>query len=159
MGEKDYLKWKFENLGDLTSKTVIYPKNANNGFVDAVEFTTLTTPSLTPYLDYDKTKAISELDELGLLIHLLDDGWFAPSGKEGRFCVCVSNWSDSERELLVSKWKEVFGIDASVHGIKRKDVGFTKKDNPIILKAFLKYFPIELDILQKKCRIILQSKV
>lgn len=159
LGEKDYLKWKFENLGDLTSKTVIYPKNANNGFVDAVEFTTLTTPSLTPYLDYDKTKAISELDELGLLIHLLDDGWFAPSGKEGRFCVCVSNWSDSERELLVSKWKEVFGIDASVYGIKRKDIGFTKKDNPIILKAFFKYFPIELDILQKKCRIILQSKV
>lgn len=159
LGESDYLKWKFEQLGELTKDTVIYQKNQNDArYSDAEEFTTLTTPTLIPYKKLTRLEVIQQLDELGLLIHLLDDGWFAYSSKKrtnGRFCVTTYNWSMEEIDALINQWNTKTNIVFTKTGIKRVNIGASCKYNDQMFAIAKKYFPLELDIIKKKFNVML----
>ena len=160
--EFEYLEWKFNNLKDLTSRTVIYGKNTKyDDLKDAKEFSTLTTPSLIPYKEIyeNKEEVISRLNELGLLLPLLDDGCFHPyiNNKNGRFTICTSYWTHEHRLLLIDKWKEETGISFHELGIKRVDIGASSSENQKLLNLALKYLPKDLDIIKKKFGIIMNN--
>ena len=161
LGESGYLRWKHENLGELTERSAIYGKNMNdNRYSPAEEFTTLTTPSLVPYKDITRVEAIQQLDELGLLIHLLDDGWFAYSNPErtrGRFCLTTYMWSVEERQALIDQWHKVTGVKFTNHGIKRVNTGASNKENDKITELVLKYFPADIDVVKKKFRTLIPN--
>lgn len=162
LGEADYLRWKYQSLGELTENSTIYDKNQNDcRFSDAKEFTTLTTPSLLPYKQMTRLEVINELDELGLIIHLLDDGWFAYSNKErtkGRFCITTYNWTDEERQALIDQWYDKTGVRFYEHGIKRVNLGASSQENEKLFAIVARYFPLSLDIIKKKFKVLL-SKV
>ena len=160
--EFEYLEWKFKNLKDLTSRASIYGKNTlYEDCNDAKEFSTLTTPSLIPYKEiYDNRRIVIEgLNELGLLLHLLDDGSFHPytNNKNGRFSICTYHWTHEERVLLINKWKKETGISFKEFGIKRIDIGASSSENKKILDLVLKYLPKDLDIVQKKFGVIMNN--
>ena len=159
LGESDYLRWKFEQLGVLTEHAVIYQKNQNDDrFSDAEEFTTLTTPTLVPYKSLSRLEVIKQLDELGLIIHLLDDGWFAYSSEKrtnGRFCITTYNWSEEEIQALIDQWYKQTGIVFNKVGIKRVNIGTSCKYNDQIFAIAKRYFPLTLDIIKKKFRVSL----
>ena len=154
LGEVDYLNWKHFMLGDLTKDSKIYDKNANNDHVKAKEFTSKTTPSLIKYMSYTKIEAIRELDELGLLIHLLDDGWLKVNSKtSGNFAITTYTWSEYERTQLINQWKKVVGVNFKESGIKRVNISVGKDDSAIIYELAKKHIPMNLDICKKKFRV------
>lgn len=157
--EADYLKWKFDNLKELTSNTVIYAKNKNNEHSDALEFTTLTTPSLISYFELQKNKSevIKNLDELGLILLILDDGWFSTytNNKNGRFCIAVGELTDDEINLLIKQYKDVCNIHFKKIGIKRVDLSASSSENIKILDIALKYLDKDIDVIKKKFKILL----
>lgn len=158
--EYGYLEWKFKELEGLTRESSIYYKNANNGHSIAKEFTTLTTPSLIKYHSMvDKVEIINQLNELGLLLHLLDDGAFQPytCGKNGRFTICTYSWEDNERIALANRWENLTGISFKEYGVKRVELGASSSENKMILDLALKYFDKDLDIIQKKFGIIMKN--
>ena len=161
LGEAEYLEWKFNKLKELTENTVIYDKNTNNDSNDAKEFTTLTTPSLIPYLDLKNNKdfVIEQLDELGLLLHLLDDGWFSTytCGKNGRFNICTYSMTSNQRNLLIKQWKEKCNIEFKEYGIKRVELGASSTENIKIFNLAMKYFNKDIDIIKKKFGIIMNE--
>ena len=154
LGEVDYLNWKHTMLGDLTKDSKIYDKNANNDHGKAKEFTSKTTPSLIKYMSYTKIEAIRELDELGLLIHLLDDGWLRVNSKtSGNFAITTYTWSEDERTQLINQWKKVVGVNFKESGIKRVNISVGKDDSGIIYELAKKHIPMNLDICKKKFRV------
>lgn len=147
-------------LGDLTKNSTIYGKNFNNEHGKAKEFTTKTTPTLIKYMSYSKTEAIRELDELGLLIHLLDDGWLRVSSKvSGNFYITTYTWNEEERLNLINQWKEVVGVNFKEVGIKRVNISVGKDDSAKIYEMAKKHIPMDLDICKKKFRVFTQGIV
>ena len=155
LGEKEYLEWKFNNLGDLVSKTKIYGKNTNNKWSDAMEFTTKTTPSLIKFylLSKDIDKVIPKMGELALIIDLLDDGWFLKNSNPKRFgsyCITAKQYTHKQRISLIRQWKTVCGIDFHEIGIKNTDLHSNVSESPKLARIILKYFPRDMDIISKK---------
>lgn len=150
MGEKDYLQWKFDNLGDLTKNSNIYGKNLNNEHNDALEFTTKTTPSLISYAELSYEEIIPKLNKEGLLLLLLDDGWFNNNSKKGRFCLTAYQYERSVREMLKDRYIDVLKVDVHIVGIKRENIAFSSPDNPIFYKIATELMSDKLDIIQKK---------
>lgn len=154
LGEVDYLNWKHAMLGDLTKDSTIYDKNANNEHGKAKEFTSKTTPSLIRYMSYTKNEAIRELDELGLLIHLLDDGWLrVNSESSGNLNITTYTWSEDERIALINQWKKIVGVNFKEIGIKRVNISVGKEDSIKIYEIAKKHIPMNLDICKKKFRV------
>lgn len=155
-GEYEYLQWKFEELGLLTQDTKIYTKNDNNEHSSAREFTTKTTPSLIKYRSYTRSEVIQNLDELGLIIHLLDDGWLRITTehlRKGNYNLTVYTWSPEERQLLIDQWYNIMGVVFKERGIKRVNLAATNSESQKIYEIAKKYIPMNLDICQKKFRI------
>lgn len=155
LGEQGYLQWKFEHLGKLTQDTAIYDKNTNNSSNNAKEFSTKTTPSLIPYYLLSKNidKVIPQLNELGLIIDLLDDGWYQQSSQGrhlGSYCITAFQYTEKQRKLLSKQWMNIAGVDFHNSGIKGVDLSANQSETSKIAKIVLKYFPKNLDIIQKK---------
>lgn len=163
LGEVDYLKWKHSQLGNLTKESKIYGKNLNNGYADAKEFTTKTTPSLNGYLDYTRETVINELEELGLIIHLLDDGWLtkyipregSTNPSTGRYSITTYTWTDKEMNLLIKRWKDVADINFKATGVKRVNLTAKSEESDKIYDLTRRYLPMDLDICKKKFSIFL----
>jgi len=158
LGESDYLRWKFNSLGELTSGHNIYPKNNNLKDVsDALEFTTLTTPSLKKYVDMSKLDIIKQLDELGLIIYLLDDGWLNSNTKLGNLTITTYPLTSDEREALHRQWKKIADISFHNSGIKRVNSSTSSKNTQAILKLVLKYIPKDTDVVKKKFKNVIAN--
>lgn len=150
MGEQGYCEWKMNQLGDLTKHTQLYGKNNNNEHSNAVEFTTKTTPSLNKYKDmkYDLVPVVNQLNEEGLVLYLLDDGW-----RTGRsFSLATGHLSKETKEAIVNRYNCIFDIDSHLVGIKREDVKFSVKDTEKIYNWIVSsnFIPLDLDIMKKK---------
>lgn len=150
LGEKEYCEWKMKQLGDLTKNTQLYGKNNNNEHSDAVEFTTKTTPSLNKYRDmkYDLIPVVNQLNEEGLVLYLLDDGW-----RNGRSLnLTTGHLAEEIQNSIVNRYNEIFNISCHLVGIKRKDIHFSVEDSDKIYNWIINnnFIPLELDIMQKK---------
>lgn len=155
MGESEYVKWKFDNLGELTdigrsNGKLLYGKNNNNHHSDALEFTTLTTPTLIKYAEMEKEDVIKNLDDLGLILLILDDGWTQRYKSGHRTMLSISGLRPTEKILLKEKYEDVFKIEGSLFGIKRVDLGFKASDESVFIKTLEKYNLRELDVSIKK---------
>ena len=155
LGEKEYLRWKFDNLGELTKYTKmygeqLYSKNMNNISSDALEFTTLTTPSLVKYAEMSNLEVIEKLDDLGLLLLVFDDGW-TQKYKAGH-TVYISGGTMTERELeaLSNRCNSILGITPNIVGNKRKDLRFKASDGHVFEELSKKYDMDKLDVAIKK---------
>lgn len=153
--ELEYLKWKFDNLGDLTKLANkygkgLYGKNFGNQSSNAMEFTTLTTPSLKRFYEMKKIDVINNLNELGLWLLIFDDGW-ANKKKGIGYNVYISSGVLNIEELnaVIFKIKEVFGLESRLIG-KRKDISITMNDEKWIENSLKKYGLHNLDVAIKK---------
>lgn len=148
LAEKEYCKWKMFKLKDLTKNTDIYPKNFNNKYGKAVEFTTKTTPSLNRFSELTLSDIIPRLNEKGLILLLLDDGW-----KNGwQMVLTTDHLSEDIRNLIKERFNEVFNIKSHYGEGIRKDLLFYKEDIEKIFKWNKEnnFVPIELDVMKKK---------
>ena len=152
LGEKEYCIWKHEQLikDDISVPTMLYGKNLNNEHNDAIEFCTRTSPSLIPYANMSKLEIIEQLNELGLLLYLLDDGWISKHSKLGNFVLCTYLLTVEERLAVTNKYNTLLGTHGHDIGHKRVDTAFSSDDNFIFFNIAKEYIPLETDIVQKK---------
>lgn len=150
MAEQEYLKWKKDMLKDLTKHSTIYGKNMNNNHEKAVEFTSLTTPSLIPYSKLTKMDCIKELTELGLFLLILDDGWGRSYKNSNGLVLSFNNNYLDELEFLKNKYNEIFNIEARLVGIKKKVISFSHNYEYVFKKIASDYNMQELDVIKKK---------
>lgn len=92
-----------------------------------------------------KSEIISNLDEFGLSIHLLDDGSFS----YGYWSLCYAAFSPEEKELYCKTLKEKFDITPHLHKDVRY-IGFSKIDSQKINEIILRNIPNDLDIIKYK---------
>lgn len=149
LDEYEYCEWKMKNLGELTKSTALYPKNINNKSSNAVEFTTKTTPSLIKYADMKKNEVIEKLNIEGLMLLILDDGWFNKHSKKGNFCISGGELTQSELENLIIKYENI-GIKGKIIGIKRKDISLSSDSNILIYNYLKEFMDMDIDIINKK---------
>ena len=150
MGEQEYLLWKKDMLKDLTKNSEVYKKNYNNKYNDALEFTSLTTPSLIPYSQLSKKDCIIQLDELGLLLLILDDGWGRKYTNGNGLCLSFNNHYIDELYLLKDAYNSVLDVNSKVVGKKIKFLSFSYKYEYIFKDIVRKYNMQHLDVVKKK---------
>lgn len=152
LGEEDYIKWKFLMMDEYTNGNSLYDKNNNNDYSDAKEFCTKVEFSdvFEYYYNLSVEEIIDELDIYGLLIFLLDDGWYNHHSKQGNLLISGGLLTDNQLLLICNKFNQ-YNIKANVVGIKRKDISIDAKYNFIILSYVQVVFPsLELDVIKKK---------
>lgn len=150
LGEEEYLRWKHSKLGRLTATSSIYPKNVNNNHSEALEFTTLTSPSLIPYAERSLEQNIFELNELGLLLLIFDDGWCNRYKSGNALYLSFNNHHMKEMELLSEHYAKVLNIEPSIIGIKRKELYFKVEYSKIFNEIAIKYGINDIDVYYKK---------
>ncbi len=156
-GEKEYCKWKFDNLGRLTEGYKFYCRDTTNNKPDPVYgFETMTTSDLKFYyeLDKDKMKSIELLDKVGLTLLILDDGWRASrtSYPDNIYFYLTSyQYSKQLRSKIIKQYEKYFGEDCCHEtGIKRVDLSFSRECSKKIADLVIELLGNDMDIVQKK---------
>ena len=155
--EKEYCKWKFDNLGKLTEGYNFYCRDTTNNKPEPVYgFETMTTVDLKPYaeLHKDKMTAIELLDEIGLSLLILDDGWKDTNTSYPyniTFNLTTHQYTQELRNKIIKQYEKYFGNSCCNEvGIKRVDLRFNKESSKKIAEIVISLIGEEIDIVQKK---------
>lgn len=151
--QKDYIYWKWLILKDICNQEPVYypPQEHSFGGDKTYEckaqyrICTRIVNELKPIRAMSIGDILLQLNEFGLSIHTLDDGFRSDSNWE----VCLAEWSDEEVELYLDICKEKFGLD----GYRMKDqryIKFTADSSRILDKIILRNIPNDLDIVRYK---------
>ena len=146
--EAEYLKWKFEEFGEITTGRIhdiprrVATQNAQVGFQ------TRNSPSILPYVLMPRIEVIHKLKDLGLIVWMLDDGWCRHNCKKCCFGVSAAAFSQDEIGAILDKMNE-YGLDGHTIG-KKQDISLPSKNNKAIKEIAYRYFPKTMDIIKKK---------
>lgn len=151
--EKEYCLWKNENLKDLTKDKKIYQYKEIY-----ISFDTYNCKEILEIYLKDKKEIIKELDELGLILYLFDDGWVRHYKKHSSFVVESKKISLENMIELKNKFEKIFETEVTLNTRKCKKTNKdiitlnVKKINKLI--DICKKFKLnELDIYKKKIKI------
>lgn len=160
LGEVEYAMWKYLMLDDWTDNTKICPKNkTESGDFQAVELFTSAKASeyIEKYYQLSIEKVIENIDINGLIVYLLDDGWYSNHSKHGNFCVMSTILSESQLKSIQDRFKQ-YGIRTNLIGKKRQCISIDAQDNIVLFAHLQKLFGFtDLDIINKKFENIKQT--
>lgn len=149
--EKDYAVWKYLMLDDWTATTRVIDKNKNNNECDAVELYTSVSASsdIEKYYNMTIDEVIDKIDIYGLIIFLLDDGWYTDHSSTGNYCISSGELKEHQLNKIIEKFKE-YNIECSLVG-KRKDISISSKSNLVLFSYLYQMFQfLDIDIINKK---------
>lgn len=139
--EKDYVFWKYSILKEHISKSGFRIMDNRDG---QWGFQTINSPTFLKYKNMSTIDVINSLNEFGMLLYLLDDGWSKPAG----YYLSVAALSNEERINLLNKINSLFNTEASL--IQTDAISIRKKDIQKILPYFKKMIPNNIDIYKNK---------
>lgn len=149
--EKDYLFWKYEQLKTCCSASPSLYKGGIKIFngkeyqtKDSYRFNTRAIKQLGDIRDMSRLTRISKLNELGFVLHILDDG-----NRDNLWTVCVAEWDESERTEYISLCSTRFGLYCHTNKDERY-ISFTAESSGKIDMMILNQLPNDLDIIHKK---------
>ena len=153
INQKDYLFWKYDVLKSVCNNPPKLYTDAKSNFgtnkmyycQDFYRFNTKILDDLIPIRNMSRSEIITQLNEFGLAIHLLDDG----SHSDGFWGLCYAAFTEEEKEIYRKTLKEKFDIDVHIHKDGRY-VGFDKTDSQKICDIILRNIPNDLDIIKYK---------
>lgn len=153
INQKDYLFWKYEILKNVCNIPPVLHTNLESNFgtnktykcQDAYRFSTKILDDFLPIRAMSKSEIISQLNEFGLSIHLLDDG----SHCDGFWNLCYASFTSEEKRLYCRILQERFGIEPHIQKDDRY-IGFSKVDSQKINEIILRNIPNNLDIIKYK---------
>lgn len=152
--EQEYLQWKFDNLKPLTDGCAITfkPKKWETQN-DQKNFNTKTLKELIPYANTSKGDAIKRLNDLGLVLYILDDGWkhhYSRNNNNFNINLAVHGLTEEEKQLLLNRYKNILNVDGKIICADRNTISFSRESNDIFIKILKKYNLYDLDISIKK---------
>ena len=113
----EYLKWKHEALKPMTRDSMLYYVAKSR--VPLYEFCTITSPTFNYYKSLSYYDIVNMLDINGIILFLLDDGWFNHSSKLGNFYVSCGDKPLEIAELLCQSF--------NIHGLQDSHVIYQNK--------------------------------
>lgn len=151
--EKDYLFWKYKHMKPMFNSPPVfhvggYKTFSNNKTYYCKDYYRMSSKIINDLItirDMSKFDKIKTLNELGLSLYILDDGYRNNSNWE----LCVASLSEREKELFIQLCKERFKIN----GYLEKDIRYIRFDSVSSLKIddiILSIFDKNMDIIQKK---------
>lgn len=146
--EADYLKWKYKELKNMSTGKLYDIPARRETQNPQIGMQTVNTPSLTPYAKMTRMEAINKIDELGLIVWMLDDGWCRHNCKSGCYGISAAAFSAEEIDAILEKMK-TFGLNGHVIDSKQ-DISLTTENNKTIKEIAYRYFPKTMDIMKKK---------
>lgn len=150
--EKEYLEWKMNELGkDIIAKRGIYKiKKGGWNCQQPYGFSTKTSPTFTEYYNLSISETISKLDYRGLIMFMLDDGWYSNHSKEGNFCISGGILTKENLTDLCYQFSKYNINGVHIVGIKRYDLSIPKENNYILYQMATNFIPNDIDIIKKK---------
>lgn len=152
--EEEYLKWKFDNLYPLTKDcSITFSKKRKPTQNDQKGFNTKTLAELIPYSQLSKSEIISKLNELGLILYILDDGWKHSHSKytdKYNICLAIHGLEEEDKNNLLIQFEIILGVKGNIINKKRDTISFPSKANEVFTKILKKYNLYNLDVVIKK---------
>lgn len=151
--ESEYLHWKFDKLYPLTKGCSInYAPPRKSTQNPQENFNTKTLSELIPYSKMSNEQIINELNDLGLILYILDDGWKHNhgNGKNYNINLAVHSLTDKEKNLLQLRFKTILDIESKIICSDKNTLSFNKNDNIKFIEVIHKYGLDELDVVYKK---------
>lgn len=150
--EQDYLFWKYDQLKDLCSAPPKYYPESYNTFGQNKKylckpyyrFETRIINQLKVIREMPRIEKINQLNELGLCLHILDDG-----SRGNMWELCLAEYTQEEIDLYIKICKERFGVICWQQKDERYitiDANSSRKIDQMILRIL----PNNLDIVKKK---------
>jgi hypothetical protein len=157
--ELEYLTWKMNSLGeDIIAKGGLY-KIKKQGFnvQQPYGFSTKTSETFATYANMSIEETIEKLNYQGLIMFMLDDGWFSDHSKTGNFLISGGVISRENLELICSKFDE-YGIkNVHITGKKRLDISIPSENNFKLFEMATSFIPEDTDIIKKKFNKVKQT--
>lgn len=152
--EEEYLEWKFNKLKPLTEGCNITYIPARRETQNPQKiFNTKTLKELIPYSNMSKLDIIKELNELGLVLYILDDGWKHNHSKYSNkynINLAVHGLSNPEKLLLIEKYKTVLNVECKIICKDENTISFGMIYNDVFIKVLKKYDLWNIDVSNKK---------
>lgn len=148
--EFEYCKWKNEMLGKLTENKKMY-----NYKGEYLNFDTYNTTQLLKYSDMSYDNVVDNLNELGIILYLLDDGWTRQFQNHQSFLVETRIIPISAMVKLKTKIEFLFNVEVRMHTridskSKKEIITLNIVDNQRLKEVCEKYNMENLDIFKKK---------
>ena len=148
--EFEYCKWKNNMLGELTENKKMY--NYKEKYLN---FDTYNTIQLLKYADMNYDEVIDNLNELGIILYLLDDGWTREYKSHQSFLVESRLIPLSSMIKLKEKIENIFGIEVRINTridskSKKEIITLNIVDNKKIKEVCENYKINNLDVFKKK---------
>lgn len=149
--EKDYLFWKYSHLKDLCMSPPKYYKESYINFGDKTykclplyRFETRIVNQLKEIREMPRLEKINMLNELGLVLHVLDDGC-----RRDLWELCLAEYTQQEIDAYILICKEKFNLKCWQAKDKRY-IKFDANSSRLLDSLIIKIMPSNLDIVQKK---------
>ena len=150
--EKDYLFWKYDMLKDLCNNEPVYigeqysTFNTDKKYLCQPSYRMITKiiDELKPIRDMSRIEKIKALNELGLSLHMLDDG-----SRSDCWQICLAEWTQEEIETYIKICKSNFNLECHQLSDKRYVI-FTAISSKKIDEIILNNIPNHLDVIDKK---------
>ena len=108
-------------------------------------FQTINSPTLREYKAMDIYSVINALNEFGLLLYILDDGWINYKS----YNLCMGIFNDDIINEIISKYNSTFNINCYKINNKQKAISFVNCMEPLLV-GFKKYIPHNIDVYRNK---------
>lgn len=150
--QKDYLFWKYSILKDLCNQgptfyegkeKIIRGKETTTS--PAYRFGTKKITELEEIRNKPVTEIINSLNNFGLSIWLLDDGYRGSSWE-----LCVASYTEEEKQFILKKFNEFGLFSAHLASSDPRYLTFNASDSRTIDQIILKEIPNDLDIIKYK---------
>lgn len=153
--EEEYLEWKFNNLYPLTKGChITFQEKRKPTQNHQKTFNTKTLSELIPYTILTKIEVITQLDDLGLVLYILDDGWkhkhSSKIDSKYNINLAVHGLSEDEKQLLINQFKNILNVDGKIINTDRNTISFPISANEIFINILKKYDLYNLDVSIKK---------
>lgn len=150
--QKDYLFWKYSILKDICNQEPTYyaaNKKIMNGKEISVaasyRFNTKKISELKEIRELPVSKIIDSLNDFGLSIWMLDDGYRGPSWE-----LCLASYSEDEKQHILEVLKKRGFESTHLGGYDPRYLHFSTDDSRKIDQIILKEIPNEFDIIKYK---------
>lgn len=150
--QKDYIFWKWSILKDLCAQPPVYYPPKVKYFGDkgyncqaSYRLCTRIINDLKNIRAMSRSEILSQINELGFAIHMLDDGYRSKSYWE----LCLAEWAEEEVDQYLNICNEKFGITGKRRADKRY-ISFNSEDSKKIDEIILNVVPNNLDIIKYK---------